>query len=198
MTVGPLSVYEESSFWARSYGTYEPNAPLAGDASVDVAVIGGGYTGLSAAIEFRRDNPGATIAVLEAAVVGFGASGRNGGFNMKLFGLEPEFTKLRWGRQRTIDAHRYAQRAVAWVQRIIEEQGLDSDYRHTGMLRVSYSPPQLRRLESTYRLMQDLGIDDDMSFRTAAELRDEFRTDRYIGAIHERETGILNPCKHVR
>jgi glycine/D-amino acid oxidase-like deaminating enzyme len=198
MIVGPQTVFEESSFWARGYGDYRPSPPLAGDSSFDVAIIGAGYTGLSTAIEFKRDNPGATVAVLEAAVVGFGASGRNGGFNMKLFGLELEFTRLRWGRQRTIDAHRYAQRAVAWVQRLVQEHRLDSDYQHTGMLRVSYSPSQLKRLENTFRLMQELGIDDDVSFRSAGELREEFRTERYVGAIHERETGILNPCKHVR
>jgi glycine/D-amino acid oxidase-like deaminating enzyme len=198
MSIGALARYEETSFWARSYGEYHPSPPLAGHVSVDVAIIGGGFTGLSSAIEFKRDNPGATVAVLEAAVVGYGASGRNGGFNMKLFGLEPEVTKLRWGRQRTIESHRYAQRAVAWVKRLIEENGLDSDYRHTGMFRVSYSGSQLERLQRTCRLMQDLGLDDDVSFWAQDQLRDEFRTDRYIGALYERETGILNPCKHVR
>ena len=156
---------------------------------MDVAIVGGGYTGLSTALEFKRDHPAASVAVLEAAVVGYGASGRNGGFNMTLFGLEPEFTKLRWGRQRTIDAHRYAQRAVAWVKRLIEENALDSDYRHTGMLRVSYSQAQLKRLRSTYLLMQELGIDEDQSFRESAGLREEFRTDRYLGAIQERRRG---------
>jgi len=198
MTTGLLSQYADTSFWAHDYGEYHPGPALAENRSIDVAIIGGGFTGLSTALEFKRDNPGATVAVLEAAVVGYGASGRNGGFNMKLFGLEPEVTKLRWGRQRTIDAHRYAQRAVAWVKRLIEENNLDSDYRHTGMLRVSYSPSQLERLEHTHHLMHDLGIDDDMSFFTGQQLQQEFRTDRYLGAIYERETGILNPCKHVR
>lgn len=198
MPVGLQSLYEESSFWSRCYGAYAPSPPLEGDIAVDVAIIGGGYTGLSTAIEFRRDHPGSSVAVLEAAVVGYGASGRNGGFNMTLFGLEPEVTKLRWGRERTIDSHRYAQRAVAWVKRIIEENSLDSDYRHTGMLRVSYTPRQLQRLEGTLRLMRELGLDDDITFRTAEELRREFHTDRYIGALSQRETGILNPCKHAR
>ncbi len=198
MSIDRLSLYEETSFWARSYGEYHPSPPLAGDLSVDVAIIGGGFTGLSTAIELKRDNPGATVAVLEAAVVGYGASGRNGGFNMKLFGLEPELTKLRWGPEKTVAAHRYAQRAVAWVKKLIEDNGLDSDYRHTGMFRVSYSPSQLARLESTHRLMQELGIADDVSFWTKDQLAQEFHTEHYAGALYERETGILNPCKHVR
>jgi len=198
MPLDPHALYEETSFWARSYGEYRPNSALAGDVRVDVAIVGGGFTGLSTALEVRRIDPAARVVVLEAAVVGYGASGRNGGFNMTLFGLEPEVTRLRWGRQRTIDAHRYAQRAVASVRRLVEEHGLDSDYRHTGMLRVSYSSAQLRRLERTWKLMQSLGIDDGVTMRDTAWLRDEFRTQRYLGAIHEQETGILNPCKHVR
>ena len=198
MTISQLTRYEETSFWARSYGEYRPNPPVGGDSQVDVAIIGGGFTGLSTAIEFKRDHPGASVAVLEAAVVGYGASGRNGGFNMKLFGLEPDFTKFRWGREQTIAAHRYMQRAVAWVKTLIEDNHLDSDYRHTGMFRVSYSPAQLRRLEKTYQFMQDLGIDDDVSLCSREQMQAEFHTDRYAGALYERETGILNPCKHVR
>jgi len=198
MTSNALSQYEETSFWAHNYGAYTPDPPLAGARDVDIAIIGGGFTGLSTALEFKRDHPGATVAVVEAAVVGFGASGRNGGFNMKLFGMEPEVTKLRWGRQRTIDAHRYAQRAVGWVKDLIETNNLDSDYRHTGMLRVSYSSSQLQRLQRTYEMMRELGIDDDMSFLTGQQLRSEFVTEHYAGAIYERETGILDPCKHVR
>ena len=68
-------------------------------------------------------------------MIGWGASGRNGGFSMKLFGLEPELTRWRWGTERTVASHRYAQRAVAWVKALVEGEGLDSDYRHTGMFR---------------------------------------------------------------
>jgi glycine/D-amino acid oxidase-like deaminating enzyme len=193
-----LSRHEESSFWARQYGPYTPSEPLSGDTSVDVAVVGGGITGLTTAREFHRDNPGAIVAVFEGTVVGWGASGRNGGFSMKLFGLEPEVTKLRWGVERTVAAHRYAQRAVAFVKTLIESEQLDSDYRHTGMFRVSYSERQLRRLERTYALFRKLGIDDDMSFWRSDQLRAEFATERYVGGIYETETGILNPCKHVR
>lgn len=198
MAIGPLSQYEETSFWARSYGEYHPSPAVAGSLNVDVAIIGGGFTGFSTALEFKRDNPAASVAVLEGAVVGYGASGRNGGFSMTLFGLEPEFTKFRWGPEKTIAAHRYAQRAVAWVKRLIEENGLDSDYRHTGMFRFSYSQAQLKRLEHTFRFMQGLGLDDDLAFCRPEQLRAEFHTDRFAGALFERETGILNPLKHVR
>lgn len=198
MPVHETTLFEQTSFWARDYGDYTPRPPLTTDVPADVAVVGAGYTGLSTALECKRDNPGARVVVLEGAVVGYGASGRNGGFSMKLFGMEPEVTQWRWGAQRTIEAHRFAQRAVAHVKSLVEDNDLDSDYRHTGMLRVSYTERQLKRLESTFALFGKLGIDDDMSFRRGADLSSEFRTSRFLGAIQETETGILNPCKHVR
>jgi glycine/D-amino acid oxidase-like deaminating enzyme len=190
--------FEEASFWARQIGVYEPEAPLCGELDVDVAVIGAGFTGLSTARELRASEPGATVAVLESAVVGYGPSGRNGGFNMKLFGLEPEITVLRWGRERMVAAHRYMERAVRHVRDLIEKHRLDSDYRHTGFIRVGYSAAQLRRLHKTLELYRQLGIDDDLAFLSAADLRGEFHTERYAGGLLERETGIMNPCKHVR
>lgn len=128
------------SFWEADYGDYTANGALNGSLKVDVAIIGGGFTGLTAAREFKQQNPGATVAVLEGKYVGFGASGRNGGFSMSLFGLEPEVTLLRWGRQRAQAAHDYMVRAIGYVRQTVEENQLDCDYEHTGMLRVAYVP----------------------------------------------------------
>jgi glycine/D-amino acid oxidase-like deaminating enzyme len=196
--VDELTRFEESSFWARRFGPYAPDPTLAGDAQADLVVVGGGPMGPNTAYEFAREHPGARVLVLEGAVVGWGASGRNGGFSMKLFGFEPEVTRLRWGTERLIASHRYAQRAVAFVKDLVEREDLDSDYRHTGMFRVSYSQRQLRRLEKTHALLRRLGLDDDMSFWSREQLRAEFATERYQGALYESETGILDPCKHVR
>jgi glycine/D-amino acid oxidase-like deaminating enzyme len=165
---------------------------------VDVAIVGAGFTGLNTAREFCDSNPGASVAVLESAVVGYGASGRNGGFSMKLFGLEPEVTVLRWGQERMVAAHRFMARAVSFVRDLVEKHDLDSDYRHTGFARVSYNERQLRRLEKTLDLYRRLGIDQDLRFLSADELRAQIHTRRYQGGLFEKESGILNPCKHVR
>ncbi len=198
MSVDRRTRYEETSFWARQYGPYAPGPPLRGDLEVDVAIVGGGFTGLNTAREFCDSNPGTSVAVLESAVVGYGASGRNGGFSMKLFGLEPELTVLRWGRERMVAAHRFMERAVAFLRDLVEKHELDSDYRHDGFVRVSYNERQLRRLRKTLDLHRSLGIDQDLSYLTAEELRSQLHTERYQGGLLERETGLLDPCKHVR
>ncbi|QXI40306.1 NAD(P)/FAD-dependent oxidoreductase [Pseudomonas xantholysinigenes] len=189
---------EPRSFWQHDYGTYLANSRLAEDLKVDLAVIGGGFTGLNTAWQFKRDNPGARVLVLEAALIGFGASGRNAGFSTKLFGLEPELVVLRWGKQRMIEAHRYLERAVAYTREVIEAHAIDSDYRHAGLVRVSYSPRQLARLGKNLELYESLGLAGDMRWQSAAQLRERHDSPRLLGGIHESETGYLDPCKQVR
>lgn len=189
---------EATSFWQHDYGHYSPNPSLKDDLTVDVAIIGGGFTGLNTAWQFKRDNPNARVVVLEAAVIGFGASGRNAGFSTRLFGLEPEMVVLRWGKQKTIEAHHYLNKAVAHTKDLIESQGLQSDYRHTGMVRISYSRKQLDRLAKTYQLLQDLGIDGDLQWQDSSRIQQDFHSERFVGGIYESNTGYLNPCKQVR
>lgn len=186
------------SFWEAKAGHFEINPHLVGDINADIAIIGAGFTGLSAAREIKKDNPGASVVVLEADYTGYGASGRNGGFNMTLFGLEPETTIWRWGKERAKAAQHYMTRAVNYVNDLIKVHGLDSDYQHTGMLRVAYSPPQLKRLEEGLNTLHRLGLGSNYQFRSGEDLHKDFASPRFLAGVYERNTGILNPFKHVR
>lgn len=198
MLTANQAMFEKKSFWLQDYGFYRPNKALDNHITADVCIIGGGFSGLSTAYEFKKINPNATVVVIEAAMIGYGASGRNGGFSMKLFGLEPEVTVWRWGEQKTVEAHHYMNKAVDHVRSLNEEHNFQADYRHTGMFRVAYSDRQLKRLDKTYTLFQKLGIDSDMSWCPKDALTAEFNTNRFLGATYETETGLLNPCKQVR
>ena len=68
------------SFWYSQIGLPEPGPPLPGDVECDVCIVGGGLTGLWAAYYLAMADPALRIVVLEAEFVGFGASGRNGGW----------------------------------------------------------------------------------------------------------------------
>ncbi|MBC2383888.1 Gamma-glutamylputrescine oxidoreductase (plasmid) [Pseudomonas extremaustralis] len=198
MTVDPRSLLQNQSFWQQECGAYSPNPPLTEDIKADVVIIGAGFTGLNTAWQFKQDNPNARVVVLEAAIVGFGASGRNAGFSTKMFGLEPEIVLLRWGKQKMIEAHQYLKKAVAHTQQLIEEHGFDSDYRHSGLVRISYSDKQQERMKKTYQLFQELGIDEDMTWRDKQHVQQEFHSEQFAGGIYESGTGQLDPCKQVR
>ncbi len=187
------------SFWEDDFGDYTPNQPLETDLDLDVAIIGGGYTGLTAAREFANDAPGSDIAVLEGQYVGFGASGRNGGFSMSLFGLEPEVTVLRWGRERAQAAHDYMVQAIDYVRQVVGDNNIQCDYEHTGMLRVAYAPSQKKRLGKTLELLNSFDkTGQRYQYIEKAELAGRVNTDKFQCAIYEPDTGILNPAKHVR
>lgn len=200
MNLDASTKYEETSFWARDYGPYIPSPALSETIDVDVAVVGGGYLGLNTAREFKKDNPSARTVLLEGEVIGYGASGRNAGFSMTLFGLEPQVTKLRWGHQRTADACRYMVKAVKLTKALTDEHKLDNDYSHPGLLRVGYTKPQVRTLEGALQIYEDLGVAREMGMRWVDrdELRTEFRSPILSAGLYETHAGLLHPCKHVR
>jgi glycine/D-amino acid oxidase-like deaminating enzyme len=188
---------EQPSYWLRAYGAYSPSPSLEGSQTVDVAVIGGGYTGLSTAYNLKTDSPGLTVAVLEASVVGFGASGRNGGFNMTLFGLEPAVTKALFGQQRTVEAHRYMERAVDYVRDLVARHGLQSEYEHPGFLRVATTPGFVRRIQHDLEILTQMGI-GGLEWWDADRVRAEIASPLALGAWWEPRCGLLNPARQVR
>jgi len=189
--------HRDKSFWLATYGPYTPNPPVQGDLSVDVAIVGGGFTGLSTAYSLRKDNPGMSVAVLESEVIGYGASGRNGGFSMTLFGMEPTVTKLLFGHQRTVEAHRYMERAVDYVDALVKEHNIQSDYWFPGFLRAATTPAYVKRIQHDLKILSDMGI-TGIEWIDAPRLRAEIDSPLFLGAWWEPRCGLLNPAKQVR
>ena len=189
--------YSDKSFWLATYGTYTPNPPVQGDLRVDVAIIGGGYTGLATAYNLRKDDPGLSVAVLEAEVVGFGASGRNGGFSMTLFGLEPAVTKAIFGQQRTVEAHHYMERAVDYVDALIKEHNIQSDYWFPGFLRAATAPGYVKRIQNDMEILTSMGV-TGISWIEADKICSEVNSPRFLGGWWEPRSGLLNPAKQAR
>jgi glycine/D-amino acid oxidase-like deaminating enzyme len=185
--------YSDISFWLATYGPYTPNPTLQGDLAVDVAIIGGGFTGLSTAINLRKEAPGLQVVVLEGEVIGFGASGRNGGFSMTLFGLEPAVTKTFFGHQRTVEAHRYMERAVDYVDALIKEHNIQSDYWFPGFLRAATTPGYVKRIQHDLDILTSMGI-TGIEWLEAGQMRAEVDSPRFLGGWWEPRCGLLDPA----
>ena len=189
-----MTEYQEKSFWLTT-APYEPSPPLEGDLSVDVAIVGGGFTGLSTALHVCEAES-VDVAVLESEVVGFGASGRNAGFAMTLFGLTLGFTKLRFGKERAREAHRYMERAVDYVGELVERYAMDSEYERPGFLRVATTPGYVKRIQHEIELARSLGI-EGIEWLDAHEVAERVRSPLYLGAWWEPRCALINPAKHA-
>ncbi|WP_374457199.1 NAD(P)/FAD-dependent oxidoreductase [Nocardioides sp.] len=134
------------SFWWQQVGLPSPTDRLAGDAACDVAIVGGGLTGLWTAYYLHEADPTLDIRVLEAEFAGFGASGRNGGWlSSELAGSartyagvagEDGVARLRAALRATVDE----------VIAIAGREGIDADIVRSGVLTVARSAAQAERL----------------------------------------------------
>lgn len=169
------------------------SAPLPG--AVDVAVVGAGLTGLSASIHLRRK--GASVALFEAERVGWGASGRNGGFCT---------TGLSIGMLEAIDRFGFdvAKRlylayddAIDVVEGLIRDEGIDCHFVRTGKLSLAYKPSHYERLAATHQLLNErLGRETLLVPRET--IRTEVGTDYYYGGLVEPRAAGLHVGKFVR
>ncbi len=188
--------YADKSFWLEGE-PYDEAEPLREERKVDVAIVGGGFTGLATAHFLKRLEPSLDVAVLEAQVVGYGASGRNAGFSMTLFGLSLSVTAALYGRERARAAHRYMEEAVETLEGIVREHEIDCDYERPGFLRVATSPTQVRRIQKELELAERMGI-EDVEWLDADQVRAEVDSPTYLGAWWEPRCGLINPAKLAR
>jgi glycine/D-amino acid oxidase-like deaminating enzyme len=185
--------FEVKSFWMTTRD-YTPGNSLRNDIVVDVAIVGGGFTGLSAAYHLKKAEPGLRVALLEAQIIGFGASGRNGGFNMTLFGMTLGMTALRFGKAKAKEAHHYMERAVDCLRDLAGNLKLDCDYEHPGFLRVATSERYKKRILEEIELAHKLDL-EGIEWLDAEKLREQVQSRMYLGAWWEPRCGILNPAK---
>jgi glycine/D-amino acid oxidase-like deaminating enzyme len=168
-------------------------APLAGDAEADVAVVGGGYTGLWTALTLKQRDPALQVTVLEAEFVGFGPSGRNGGF------LETYWCALARLRSRVGDegALRLAHASEGSHAAV---QGLDEDVwlKEAGMLEVSASPGQDEAVDGAVRAAEELGAPERAVPLSRDELAERCRSPVFRRAVLFPDAATVQPGRLVR
>lgn len=136
-----------------------PRAPLPGDTEVDVAIIGGGLTGLWTAYYLLERDPGLRIAVLEKEIAGFGASGRNGGWCSALFPASTTALERRHGRGPALAMRRAMIETVDEVGRVVDAESIDCDWKKGGTLAFARSDAQLVSARAEVATASAFGVD---------------------------------------
>lgn len=174
-----------------------PGHALAGDLDADVAIIGAGYSGLSAAYALHQR--GVQAVVLDANPLGWGASGRNGGVVSSKFRLSfPAIERLH-GLDTARTMHRLAHDGVRVVEAFIDEFKLDAArFEHTGSLRCAHTERALSTIcaESDWVRTQ-LG-DTSMTVLSRPETERETGSTAFVGSVLSADAGTILPLQYVR
>lgn len=172
--------------------TAEPaieSPPLKGNQSVEVAVVGAGFTGLSAALHLAER--GVRVAVIESEAPGFGASGRNGGQVNPGLKPDPDTVERDHGADLGTRMNAFAGGAPQFVFDLIARHGIRCDARRNGTLRAAITERSARAVRVTAQQWQRRGADIEMLEGDA--VTDVTGTNRYRAALLDRRGGDLNP-----
>ena len=161
---------------------------------VDFAIIGGGFTGLSAARTLAK--AGASVAVLEAETIGWGASSRNGG--MALTGLKVGMATVlkKYGRELARKLFQYSLDSVDTVERIVSEEKINCGFARYGHLYTATKPKHFDGLKDEVDFMAK-EFNHNVRLLQPDELKDEIGSDVYHGALVDEVSGGLNPAQYV-
>ena len=163
-------------------------------AKVDVAVIGGGYTGLAAARALGR--VGASVVVLERERIGFGASGRNGGFVLPGYKADLATIIRRFGQVRARALFEASLAALDFVERLISEESIACHWGRPGGITLAARPAHFAALRAERDLLaREFG--HATTLLGPAELCNEIGSSRYHGGLLDPAAGAVQPVEYL-
>jgi glycine/D-amino acid oxidase-like deaminating enzyme len=178
------------SYWTCSAPAFMPRAAEL-PAQCDVAIVGGGFTGLSAALALAKR--GASVVVLEAGErVAAEASGRNGGHVNNGLAVDYAEVAARVGAERAREWYHAFDAGVEAVERIVRDEAIQCDFARRGKLKLATRPAHLDALSrSAERLVAD-GVDTDVQILQAAQVQAEVASERFIGGLLYKRSGQMH------
>jgi glycine/D-amino acid oxidase-like deaminating enzyme len=183
---------EEPAWWLRDADDGDRSPPLDRDLQVDVAVVGGGFTGLWTALALRAQEDAPRVALLEAEFCGWGPSGRNGGFCHGYWSYLPTLREL-FGDRAALELCHAGDRIVPGIRAFLAERGEDAWLREGGLLQVSTTPSQDAAIDEHVAAARDVGHPEEAVLRGAPGISRRFRR-----GVYYRDGATVHPGRLVR
>jgi len=179
--------------WLDALPARTPQPALAERTVADLCIVGGGYTGLWAALHAKRAQPQRDVVLLEAATVGFGASGRNGGFLAGSLTHGTANGLARFAGEMEV-LERLAAENFAALRADLEQHGIDCAYEDTGHLAVALEPHELEWLEEEAALLRRFG--HEVELLDGEAVRREVASPTYLGGLWVRSgAALVDPAR---
>ncbi|MFZ4518639.1 MAG: NAD(P)/FAD-dependent oxidoreductase [Microthrixaceae bacterium] len=188
------------SLWLETCGDDLTARPaLGGDTEVDVAIVGGGLTGLWTALLLREADPSLRVLVVESEVCGFGASGRNGGWCSALFPASLGALESLAGRDAAIAQYRAMIDTVGRIGADLDRLGIDAHWGPGGTLVSATSPAHIARLRAEVAEHRRYGFgEDDLRWLTPVEARSVVAAEGTLGGAFTPHCATVQPARLVR
>jgi len=183
---------ERPSWWLEDADDGERSPALARDIDVDVAIVGGGFTGLWTALALREAAPETTVALLEAEFCGWGPSGRNGGFCHGYWSYLPTLRQL-FGDEQALALCAAGDKIVPGIRAFLDERGEDAWLREGGMLKTSTTPSQDAKIDAEIDAARDVDHPEEAAPRAEPGISPRFRN-----AVFFRDGATVHPARLVR
>ena len=189
------------SWWLREALAAErdpaPAPALAGDVDAEVAVIGGGYTGMWTAYFLSERMPGSRIVLLEQDICGGGPSGRNGGFVHGWWENVPDLAG-RYGPEAALAIAREADEVVDGIGAWCARHGVDAWYTKAGYLRVNAFPVEHHDWDATVARLDALGVGDELVHRGPDEVQRVCASPAFRDGVWMRSAAAIQPARLAR
>lgn len=185
------------SLWAETAVPLKPFAPLAGEVQADVAIVGGGYTGLSAALHLAAD--GQQPVVLDANSLGWGASGRNGGVVSAKFRLSFADAAAAHGMDVARRMYAIAHEAVDLLEALVDRYDIAAaGYRRVGQVKGAHNAATLAAAQADMAWMKAEMGDRAVTGLSKADMAAETGSDGFVGGMLSPHAGVIHPLNYLR
>ncbi|WP_439494877.1 NAD(P)/FAD-dependent oxidoreductase [Bosea sp. (in: a-proteobacteria)] len=184
------------SLWRQTATPAPPARALSGLVRADIAIIGAGYTGLSAAM--RAIELGLKPVVLEASEVGYGASGRNGGVVSTKYRVSLSDMARSHGVEIAKRMNQLGHDAMDRIGRYVEEHGIAAGLAETGNLRCAHNAHVLAALATEVETVRTTFGDTSLRMLDARETAAETGSDGFVGGVLNSQAGVIHPLNYAR